>query len=119
MPQYPDYPQSSTPFSTGDVLDFNPEKRSTHLGSPDEGLARQAVYSSFIDREAVGHVEAIVHDLMVRGTNIEAMRKEILGVAEQPVSPIEASPAPATPIARKPDEYYLPGYSVPTNERAA
>lgn len=123
MLQHPDHSKSSTPFSSGDVLDFNPEKRSTHLGTRDEGLARQAVYDSFVNEKVLGYAEALARDLKVCGINIEAMRKELLGESMQTVQPVEfpsePSVSPAHDTTRNPNEYHLPGSQEATERKVA
>jgi len=119
--QYPFQNHSATPFNSGDVLAFNPEGRSEGLGTREEGIARQAVYSSFVDNEALGRMEALLHDLEARGINLVAMRQEMLGESSETLKTVQPSqPAEnvSTP-ARKPDEYYVPGSQNGTTGRAA
>lgn len=115
MSQNPFQKSSSTPFSSGDILNFKPEGRSQSLGTREEGLARQAVYNSFVDREALGHAEVLLRDLEQRGINIESMRREMLGYSEKAPAGVEPTETHATPQVqtlppRDPNEYYVPDH---------
>ncbi len=113
-------PHSATSFTSGDVLMFNPEGRTTSLGTREEGLARQAVYGSFIDHEALGRTQLLIKDLETRGANIESMRRELLGESTDNMHPVDDSTTVVrtVEIARNPNEYHVPG-SLDNAEREA
>ncbi len=96
----------NTTFEHGDQLEFRPDGRTESIGSTEEGLARQAVYGSFVRNEVLGHNEVIRRAVEVRGVNIEAMRKHVLGLEPETNTTIAELPVDSAETAKASEETF-------------